>query len=252
MRRPVLLLGLAAVFAAFPAWQKAVAACDGPETIFEDKFADDAGGWPLKETIEVKDGLFIFKLPPDDMQSNLNVTFTVKDADICSETVWPNDEQGMLGAGLLFWGEDNRTYFQFGILNNGKFWIARKQDGKWLGTIAANVDSSAIKKEPGAANMLRVKTNGNSVTFYINDTKVRELRGQAPKTSWRFGLSGDNFDKQKDARVVFKDREGDELAGAKQLRRVAREIGEDGVGAGPLEGDQALQHDTILVEPAAL
>ena len=204
MRKPVLLLGLAAVFAAFPAWQKAVAACDGPETIFEDKFADDAGGWPLKETIEVKDGLFIFKLPPDDMQSNLNVTFTVKDADICSETVWPNDEQGMLGAGLLFWGEDNRTYFQFGILNNGKFWIARKQDGKWLGTIAANVDSSAIKKEPGAANMLRVKTNGNSVTFYINDTKVRELRGQAPKTSWRFGLSGDNFDKQKDARVVFK------------------------------------------------
>ena len=67
MRRPVLLLGLAAVFAAFPAWQKAHAACDGTETIFEDKFADDAGGWPLKETIEVKDGLFIFKLPPDDM-----------------------------------------------------------------------------------------------------------------------------------------------------------------------------------------
>jgi hypothetical protein len=110
----------------------------------------------------------------------------------------------VLGAGLLFWGEDNRTYFQFGILNNGKFWIARKQDGKWLGTIAANVDSTAIKTLPGATNTLRVKTNGNSVTFYINGTKVREVRGQAPKSNWRFGLSGDNFDKQKEAKVVFK------------------------------------------------
>jgi hypothetical protein len=204
MRRPLALLGLAALLATNPAWQSAAAACEGSEVIFEDKFADDAGGWPLRDTIEVKDGLFTFKLPPDDMQSNLNVTFTVKDADICSEAVWPNGEQPMLGAGLLFWGEDNRTYFQFGILNNGKFWIARKQDGKWLGTIAANVDSSAINKGPGATNVLRVKTNGNSVTFYINGTKVRELRGQAPKTAWRFGLSGDNFDEGKDATVMFK------------------------------------------------
>jgi hypothetical protein len=138
------------------------------------------------------------------MQSNLNVTYTVRDADICLETVWPTGEQPILGAGLLFWGEDNRTYFQFGVLNNGKFWIARKQDGKWLGTVAANVDSAAINKAPGGANTLRVKTNGNSVTFFINGTKVRELRGQAPKGVWRFGLSGDNFDKQKDAKVIFK------------------------------------------------
>jgi hypothetical protein len=110
----------------------------------------------------------------------------------------------MLGAGLLFWGEDNRTYFQFGILNNGKFWIARKQDGKWLGTIAANVDSTAINQGPGATNTLRVKTEGNAVSFFINGTKVRDLRGQAPKSDWRFGLSGDNFDKEKDAKVVFK------------------------------------------------
>ena len=151
MRRSVLLLGFALVLTGAPALR--AVACEGQEVIFEDKFVDDAGGWPIKDSIEVKDGSFIFKLPPDDMQSNLNVTYTVRDADICSETVWPNGDQPILGAGLLFWGEDNRTYFQFGVLNNGKFWIARKQDGKWLGTVAANVDSPAIKKEPGAANM---------------------------------------------------------------------------------------------------
>jgi hypothetical protein len=204
MRKLLLSAGLAAFLVANPAWQMAAAACEGAEIVFEDKFADDAGGWPLRDTIEVKDGSFVFKLPPDDMQSNLNVTFTVKDADICSETVWPDGDQAMLGAGLLFWGEDNRTYFQFGILNNGKFWIARKQGGKWLGTIAANVDSTAINQAPGSSNTLRVKTNGNNVTFFINGTKVRDLRGQAPKGDWRFGLSGDNFDKEKEAKVVFK------------------------------------------------
>lgn len=202
MSRSLLFLAILLMSSAAPAWR--AAACEGQNVIFEDQFHDDAGGWSIKDNMEVKDGAFTFKLPPDDMSSNLNVTFTVKDADICTDTVWPEGEQTVLGAGLLFWGEDSRTYFQFGILNNGKFWIARKQDGKWLGTIATNVDSTAIKTLPGATNTLRVKTNGNSVTFYINGTKVRELRGQAPKTGWRFGLSGDNFDKQKEAKVVFK------------------------------------------------
>ncbi len=202
MSRSLLFLAILLMSSAAPAWR--AAACEGQNVIFEDQFHDDAGGWSIKDNMEVKDGAFTFKLPPDDMSSNLNVTFTVKDADICTDTVWPEGDQPVLGAGLLFWGEDNRTYFQFGILNNGKFWIARKQDGKWLGTIAANVNSTAIKTLPGATNTLRVKTNGNSVTFYINGTKVRDLRGQAPKTGWRFGLSGDNFDKQKEAKVIFK------------------------------------------------
>jgi hypothetical protein len=202
MKTGTLLAGaiLALASASLPA-----AACEGTEVVFEDEFGDDAGGWAIHKDVEIKDGSFTFKLPPDAMLADLNITYTVTDAaDICSETVWPDGEPAVLGAGLLFWGEDKRTYFQFGILNNGKFWIARKQDGKWLGTIAANVDSAAINKGPGATNTLRVKTSGNSLTFYINGTKVRDLRGQAPKGDWRFGLSGDNFDKQKDAKVVFK------------------------------------------------
>ena len=127
MRKAVLRLAVASLFVATGGH---AIACDGGKVVFEDKFNDDAGGWALKDTIEVKDGTFTFKLPPDDMQSNLNITFSVNDADICADAVWPEgDDQPVLGAGLLFWGEDNRTYYQFGILNNGRFWIARKQDG---------------------------------------------------------------------------------------------------------------------------
>lgn len=200
MRRQA--LGLAA--ASLLAMGGQAMACEGSEILFEDKFEDDAGGWSHKASDEVKDGSFVFKLPADDMQSNLNVTFTVQDADICAEALWPQGgDQPILGAGLLFWGEDNRTYYQFGILNNGRFWIARKRDGTWIGTIAANIDSPAIKTSPGAANTLRVDAKGDTLAFYINGTKVRDLRGQAPSAGWRFGISGDNFDKQKEATVLF-------------------------------------------------
>ena len=196
-------LGVAAALLCCVGFVEPAPACEGTQVVFEDKFTDDAGGWAINQDVEVKDGSFTFRLPPDAMQSDLNVTYTVDDADICSETVWPDGGSTILGAGLLFWGEDNRNYLQFGVLNNGKFWIARRQDGKWY-TIVENVDSSSINVKPGESNMLRVKTSGGIATFFINGTKVRDLRGQAPKGGWRFGLSGDNFDKAKDARVVFK------------------------------------------------
>ena len=49
-----------------------------------------------------------------------------------------------------------------------------------------------------------MKASGDTATFFINGEKVRDLRGQAPKGGWRFGLSADNFDKDKDARLVFR------------------------------------------------
>jgi 3-keto-disaccharide hydrolase len=205
MREMTIRLGIAALaITGLLAASDHALACAGSKVIFEDTFEDDAGGWSHKDTVEVKDGTFMFKLGADDMQSNLNVTFQVKDADICTEAVWPQGgDSPVLGAGLLFWGESNRTYYQFGILNSGRFWIARKQDGAWLGTIAANIVSAAIKTAPGASNTLRVDAKGNSLTFYINGTKVREVRGQAPEGAWRFGISGDNFDKEKEATVLF-------------------------------------------------
>ena len=124
------------LFAVALAWP--ALACEGMDVVFEDKFADDAGGWAINKDVEVKDGGFTFKLPPDAMQSDLNVTYSVNDADICAEGVWPDVGSSILGAGLLFWGEDNKNYLQFGVLNNGKFWIARRIEGKWH-TIVENI-----------------------------------------------------------------------------------------------------------------
>jgi hypothetical protein len=202
MRRSAALL-LAAGFMSGAFWPAAGFACEGQEVVFQDGFKDDSGGWSLHDGVEVKDENFVIKLGPDAMESSLNLTHTVKNADVCAEAIWPEDKQKVLGAGILFWGEDNRSYFQFGILNTGKFWIARRRSGKWS-AIVENVKASSIKTQPGDANTLRVTSSGNTLSFYINGAKVRALRGEAPETGWWFGLSGDNFDKSQEARVLFK------------------------------------------------
>lgn len=223
MRRMVFAVAVASLFASASllASTGRSLACDGSNVIFEDTFQDDGGGWSQKPSTSIQDGTLTFTLPADDMQSNLNVMFKVEDADVCAEAVWPHGDAAgdaagetagegsgdgapqILGAGLLFWGENNRTYYQFGILNNGRYWIARKHDGAWVGTIAANIDSPAIETAPGAVNTLRVDAKGSELAFYINGKKVREVRGQAPEGSWRFGVSGDNFDKTSEATVLF-------------------------------------------------
>ncbi|MEG6509547.1 hypothetical protein V6C03_11255 [Methyloligella sp. 2.7D] len=181
----------------------AAQACEGTQLKFSDDFDDDAGGWALNNAVEIADGNFTFALEPDDMQANLNISHTVEEnVDICADAVWPKEENGILGAGILFWGEDSSNFFQFGILNNGKYWIARRQDGRWQ-VIVQNMKSDAIKVQPGSTNQLRVKASGNHVSFFVNGDELRELRGQPPARGWRFGLSGDNFDKQASEKIVF-------------------------------------------------
>jgi hypothetical protein len=192
------LFGLLIAVGAAPAH-----ACQGPETIFSDDFDDDAGGWALSSAVKIGGGDFAFDLAPDGMEANLNISHTVHgNVDICAAAVWPKDDSGILGAGVLFWGLDAKNYFQFGILNSGKYWIARKRQGEWE-VIVQNVSSEAIKTEPGATNTLRVDASGDTAVFYVNGTKLRELRGQEPKSGWRFGLSADNFDKQSGAALSF-------------------------------------------------
>lgn len=177
--------------------------CNGPKTLFTDQFQDDAGGWALSSAVKIGDGSFDVQLQPNGMLANLNVSHTVKgDVNFCATAVWPDDNSGILGAGVLFWGEDAKNYFQFGVLNTGKYWLARKRKGEWQ-VIVNSAPSDAIDTTPGATNTLRVDASGNDVSLYVNDQKLQELRGQQPKGGWRFGLSGDNFDTKASAELNF-------------------------------------------------
>jgi hypothetical protein len=171
--------------------------CEGSEVIFEDRFSDDAGGWAINDAVEVKDGTFALKLAPETSANSHHLHFH-ENATICSRS-GPRASGRRRRPSVL--GLDKDYFVRH--LESGKYWIARKLDGRWH-TIVENIDTSAINTAPGATNTLRVKASGNTASFYINGTKVRDLRGQAPKSGWRFGLSGDNFDKDKETKLFFK------------------------------------------------
>ena len=65
-------LGVAAALLCCVGFVEPAPACEGTQVVFEDKFTDDAGGWAINQDVEVKDGSFTFRLPPDAMQSDLN------------------------------------------------------------------------------------------------------------------------------------------------------------------------------------
>jgi hypothetical protein len=45
-----------------------------------------------------------------------------------------------------------------------------------------------IKTRPGDKNVLRVTTEGNSVTTYINDVKFATVKAQVPQNGGEIGL----------------------------------------------------------------
>jgi tetratricopeptide (TPR) repeat protein len=166
--------------------------------------ASESTGWDMTEGVGLQSGVLSFTVAPDNAKIELNSAYVVRDAQICSKFEWPHDADQVLGAGILFWAVDDKDFFQFGILNNGKFWVARKQAGKWQ-TIAANVESADIDIRPGASNTFAVHTQGDHALLFVNGTQVFNLTGQPQIAASRFGLSVDNFDKNQTLVLGFDD-----------------------------------------------
>ena len=69
----------ALLFAVAFAWP--VSACEGTDIVFEDKFADDAGGWAINKDVEVKDGSFTFN-PNPGFEGTTSFTYTISDGTL--------------------------------------------------------------------------------------------------------------------------------------------------------------------------
>jgi hypothetical protein len=175
------------------AWTSVGAAfgCEGKQVIFEDQFTDNSGGWTLVPPFaRVEHGALIIDPPPQKMQKTLNVTFGVRDADICAEVVLPQNDS-KVGAGLAFWSKDAQNLFGLQIKGDGGVGIWRLEDGKWL-AIRGDTPDIAVKKNPGATNTLRATVKGGLVSLYVNGAKIQDIRAQAPQRDWYFGLYGMN------------------------------------------------------------
>jgi hypothetical protein len=93
--------------------------------------------------------------------------------------------------GIIFWAKDYNDCYAFVISADGKFAVGRKLIGRWINPIA-KTGNPAIKTGIGESNRLRVKTEGNLLTAFINDIQVATLTGEPPTGLSYIGLYGES------------------------------------------------------------
>jgi hypothetical protein len=63
------------------------------------------------------------------------------------------------------------------------------------------VDSS-VKQGKDQVNTLRIRATKNSLAFFVNGSKIREISGKGPGADWYFGLFGQSDERPTE--VIFK------------------------------------------------
>ncbi len=177
-------------------------ACKGPKVQFQDDFREVDQTWGTEQdgdAVTVEDGKVKFKADADAGYAVLYGGALFDDADICVTVQMPNNfKQGdTIEAGPLFWAQDHSNYYYFEIDPNGKVALERKVKGKWVTVLGWRQIPSA-KTGPGAKNVLRVTTSGNTITVYLNDTKVASVKGQQPDGGGQIGLRADSEKEKRD------------------------------------------------------
>lgn len=164
-----------------------VSACEGKNVVLAEKFEDDLNGWDQNNAYKFGGKGVQVTLPAEnDNNRELNNSFLARNADFCLTGRFPAMVDEPAGFGLIFWATDYRNFFVFQVDSRGKASFYRYTAGRWIHVYSE--DTSAINKEPGAANRIRVVTKGNVVSTYVNGSKIRDLRSQGPTGDARFGI----------------------------------------------------------------
>ncbi len=124
---------------------------------------------------------------------------------------WPNGSYGDFGVevegnavgtdyteyGITFrigGSTDKRSYYIFGITNDGNYYLFKRLDGEWASPDLVKLTASPFVKQGTAKNVLRVLARGSEITLYINGNKVQTITDEA-LTSGEVGVfagTGDN------------------------------------------------------------
>jgi len=168
-------------------------ACDGQpgKVIFEDKFADDSGGWDFTPPDDaVKPPVFVFAL--SDKYTNMssqNLTFHATDGDFCVEAALPKAvaADDIPYVGIEFWATDYANYMLLQLSAKGDLALYSKVASKWQQIFSVQ-NAPGFKADPGASNALRVNTVGGKITAYLNGKLVKAVRAQVPSGDLKFGV----------------------------------------------------------------
>jgi hypothetical protein len=180
----------------------AYAACDGQagNTIFEDNFQDDSGGWDNGNALwKVQSPNFVATLPAQNTQNlTLNQTFNATDGDYCVDVKLPSPSpDNVVAGGLVVLAGDYKNYFLGLVRNNGSWGVYRQSAGQWA-TIAEGQDAQTIKTDTNTTNSLRITVKDGKITYFVNGKQMKVVRAQIANTPLRFGLYTDLSKDHKD------------------------------------------------------
>ncbi|NSL70407.1 hypothetical protein C6Y62_01060 [Hyphomicrobium sulfonivorans] len=166
--------------------------CGTGKVLFDEPFTVHDPNWGEKDDqFSIGDGKATFTPPSGLPALRWNRVFVFGDIDTCVNFELANNTANATTsyAGLVFWAEDSRNYFQAVLAPNGYFTVARIADGKavakrpvpWTKVAAANAGSKKT-------NTMRLKIVGNAVTVEINGKPAGSFKTEAPRWPSHIGL----------------------------------------------------------------
>lgn len=166
--------------------------CAEGKVLFEDSFkAHDPAWGPKDSRLKIASGEAVLTPVPGTRTFRWNRGFVFDGFDACatlrlaSNTSDPTSSY----AGLMFWVEDNRNFYQAVVAPNGYFTVARVTDGKVEGKRpVAWTKLDVVKTGAKEKNTLRVVTKDDKVTIFVNGKEVASFTGEAPKKPSHIGM----------------------------------------------------------------
>jgi hypothetical protein len=181
-------------------------ACDGQsgKVIFEDKFADDAGGWAFGE-------IFVLKAPGATITAAaaeagsaaalFNQTFTATQGDFCVEMSFPADAAQLEATiGVRFLGTDETSFWLATVRADGKVRLFKRANTWSMVWEAAT--NNVVKTGPTDVNSVRAVVKNGTITVIVNGQTVKSVRAQLPSGDLKFGFHAE-YNKTSATPVLF-------------------------------------------------
>ena len=171
-------------------------ACQGTTTVLDDKFSSIDSAWANLSTYngKIESGHLILdvpaQVPPADYVTHVfNQSDIYTDVNVCvnfsfDATQAPNSTS----FGIVFWGLDDNSYYNFEVSPTGSFSVFRKVgDTRYLYPIPWTATPLA-KKELNQSQEIEINMKQNTAELFLNGSKIADFKGNMPSGGGEIGM----------------------------------------------------------------
>jgi len=166
--------------------------CAPGKVLFEDNFKDHDPTWGAKDgQLAISGGEAVFSPAPGTPTLRWNRAFVFDDVDACASVRLAKETSDPTAsyAGLIFWVQDSRNYYEAVIAPNGFFTVARIVEGKPEAKRPVEWKKlDAVTTGAKAKNTLRVTAKGADVQIAINGKPAASFKGEPPRGPSYIGM----------------------------------------------------------------